>query len=453
MEEKQNEVTPSNLIQDQMAEIIPIRPLRYHPDLSQKIEDLTTPLFDVVSEKQRQLLYHNKYNSIHLSVPKPPDPATRAAALLAQWKKDGVIVQDPLPGIYVYYQYFKVSGDPKSYCRKGFICHVRAYDWKESVILRHENTIPAAVNDRVELLEKTELHSSPTHGLYTDSTFALESHMDEAISNPLLETEDYQGVRDVLGVIHDAKVVAKFLEVMKSKTIILADGHHRYEASLIYRKKMQEQYPGDTQRGFNYHLMYLTNTESGDLKILPTHRLIKNLPHFDPETVTRKLEEDFIVKAVADIDTLNEVIAGKQWAFGIMMKDRYFKARLKPESFKKLDWPFPELVRQLDLTVLHYFIIERVLGIPGKEQRQSTHIGFDRSYSDCMKKIMEGQAQMAIITNEVSIEDVKAVCQSGFTMPQKSTYFYPKVISGFLFTSIRDEEFNEPVYSPFIHAT
>ena len=434
-----------------MAEILPIRAWRYHPDLSKRIEDLTAPLFDVVSENQRKALYQNPLNSIHLSVPKPPDAATRAALLLEEWKANHVLVQDLLPTIYVYYQHFQMAGDRKNYCRKGFICHVRAYDWKENVVLRHENTIPKAVNDRVELLEKTELHSSPTHGLYTDPDFQLEKFMDEAMTNPVLETEDYQGARDVLAVIHDAAVIRKFMDVLAKKKIILADGHHRYEGSLIHKKNMLEKFVGEVRRGFNYHLMFLTNTEADDLRILPTHRLVKNLPSFDPRLICDKLEEYFLIKPVEDCDSLNEIIAGKQWAFGIMMKDRCFKVRLRPESFEKLNWPFPEVVKRLDLTVMHYFIIEKVLGIPGKMQRQSEHLEFDRSYSDCLKKVIEGEAQMAIITNEVTIQEVKAVCESGFTMPQKSTYFYPKVIGGFLFSSIRQEEFEEPVYSPFVN--
>lgn len=134
-----------------------------------------------------------------------------------------------------------------------------------------------------------------------------------------------------------------------------------------------------------------------------------------------------------------------------MMKDKCFKVRLKPEVISELSWPFPDIVKRLDLTVMHYFIIEKVLGIPGRLQRQSEYLDYDRSYSDCVKKVIEGDAQMAIITNAVSIGEVKSVCTSGYTMPQKSTYFYPKVIGGFLFTSIKKEEFQEPPYSPFYH--
>jgi uncharacterized protein (DUF1015 family) len=433
-----------------MAEIRPIRAWRYNPELSGNIDSLTSPLFDVVSDKQRKVLYQNPFNSIHLSVPQQPDAAERAASLLEQWKLDGVIVQDHLPGIYVYYQYFKISGNPKELCRKGFICHIKTYDWSEDVILRHENTIPSSVNDRIELLEKTALHVSPTHGLYTDADFILEKYMDEAIQNPILETEDYQGVRDVLGLIHDAVVIRKFIEFMNDRQVILADGHHRYEGSLHYRHKMLKAHPSATGfEAFNYHLMYLTNTESDDLRIFPTHRLIAGLPDFDEADILRKLEEDFIIKPVEDVDTLNEIIVGKQWAFGLMFKENAFKVRLKPEAFDKMPWHFPEVVRKLDLTVMHYFIIEKILGILGKDQRKSPHILFDRSFSDCLKKVLQSEAQMAIITNEVSIEEVKAVCHSGSTMPQKSTYFYPKVICGFLFSSVRENEFQSPAYSPF----
>jgi uncharacterized protein (DUF1015 family) len=430
-----------------MPEIKPVRAWRYNQNLTATIDDLTSPLFDVVSEKQRKALYQNPYNSIHLSVPQGPAAATRAASLLDQWKALGIITQDKLPAIYVYYQYFTLHGSSKEYCRKGFVCNIRVHAWEDDVILRHENTIPKSVNDRIELLQKTELNVSPTHGLYTDASFALEKYMDEAILNPVYEAEDYQGVRDVLAVIHDAKVIQEFVTVLSEKQVILADGHHRYEGSLVYMHQQRKANPNHTgMEGYNFHLMYLTNTEAGDLRILPTHRLIKDLPDFDEETVVSKLSEDFTVKPVEDADTLNEIIAGKQWAFGLMFKENAYKIRLKPEALATMKWQFPEVVRKLDLTVMHYFIIEKVLGIPGKDQRKSENIFFDRSFSDCVKRVLKDEAQLAIITNELSIEDVKSVCHSGATMPQKSTYFYPKVICGFLFSSIKQQEFETPYY-------
>jgi uncharacterized protein (DUF1015 family) len=274
--------------------------------------------------------------------------------------------------------------------------------------------------------------------------------MDDAIANPIYETEDYQGVRDVLAVIHDASVIRKFMEHLKDKTVILADGHHRYEGSLAYKHKRQKSDPKTTgNEGYNYHLMYLTNTESDDLRILPTHRLIRGFPDLDEAEMLKKLEKDFTIKTVEDSDMLPEIIAGKPWTFGLLFRENAYKIRLKPESLATMTWPFPDEIKKLDLTVMHYFVIEKALGIPGKEQRQSEHIDFDRSFSDCLKKVLKDEVNLAIITNEVSIDEVKKVCHSGFTMPQKSTYFYPKVICGFLFSSIREQEFHEPVYSPF----
>ena len=432
---------------ESMAEIKPIRAWRYNDELARDIENLTSPLFDVVTEKQRTALYKNPYNSVHLSVPRGEKPALEASRLLNTWKTDGTLMQDTIPGIYVYYQYYRLQGTPGEFCRKGFICHIRAYDWDEGIIFRHENTIPKAVNDRIELLEKTELHASPTHGLYTDENFELEKYLDEAIQYPLYETEDYQGVRDVLAIIQDASVIKIFTECMAQKKIILADGHHRYESSLAYKhKRISTDLDSRRNKGYNFHLMYLTNTETGGLRILPTHRLIKDLSDFDEAKILQTLSQDFIIKPVEEPDTINEIIVGKPWAFGLIFKNSCFKVRLKPNIWKTNTWPFPDSIKKLDLTVMHYFIIEKALGIRGADQRKSLKVDFDRSFGDCLAKVILGEIQLAIITQEVSIDEVKLVCESGFTMPQKSTYFYPKAICGFLFSSIKEEEFTVPEY-------
>lgn len=433
-----------------MAEIKPFRAWRYNYQLSQDIFNLTSPLFDVVSDKQREKLYGNPYNSIHLSVPNGKNASETAARKLQDWKDKGIIEQDGLPGIYVYYQYFTLSGSDKELCRKGFITFIKTYDWNEEVILRHENTIPKAVNDRIELLEQTELNVSPTHGLYTDPSFELEKYMDESIRSPIYETEDYQGVRDVLSVIHDGRIIQRFIDILKDRQVILADGHHRYEGSLEYRKAMMKK--NEAHKGneaYNYHMMYLTNTEADDLRILPTHRLIHNVENFDENEIIEKLEEDFIIRPIEDAYMLNEIILGKQWSFGLLFKENAYKIQLKPERFDSLPWKFPEQVKRLDLTVMHYFIIEKIFGIAGKDQRSSENISFDRSFPDCYSKVLKDEAQLAIITKDISMSEIKKVCYSGYTMPQKSTYFYPKVICGFLFGSIKENEFQSPPYACF----
>jgi len=420
-----------------MAEIRPFRAWRYNKSLLENIGDLTSPLFDVATEKQRQVLYGNPLNSIHLSIPQGHQPAKNAAVVLRRWKQAQHIIQDDVPGIYVYYQYFSLPSDPRQYCRKGFISKIRIHDWEENIILRHENTMPEAVKDQCELLTETRMNASPTHGLYTDASFELEPYMDECIRNPICETEDYQGVKDVMGIIQDEIIVAMFTQKLKDEQVILADGHHRYAGSLAYLKQQMAGNPSHTgKEGYNYHLMWLTNTEADDLRILPTHRLIKNLDNFDEAAILKKFEKNFKITPVADASNINDFILGKEWTFGLIFKDDAYAVRLKPETFPALKWNFPEEVKRLDLTVAHYFIIERILGIPGREQNASRCIEYERNFTNCMAEVINQRSQMAIITRDVSIEDVKRVCKCGFTMPQKSTFFYPKAVCGFLYCSL-----------------
>ncbi len=420
-----------------MAEIKPFRAWRYNPSLLEKIDELTSPLFDVASESQRQALYCNPLNSIHLSIPRGQKPAKAAAALLNKWKLENHIVQDETPGIYVYYQYFSLPSDPKQYCRKGFISKIRIHEWDENVILRHENTMPAAVNEQCQLLAETRLNASPTHGLYTDDAFELETYMDECIRNPICQAEDYQGVKDVMGVIRDETITAKFIEKLNNQQIVLADGHHRYAGSLAFVRQQKANNPRHTgKEGYNYHLMWLTNTEADDLRILPTHRLIKKLDNFDEVAILKKFEENFKLTPVADASQIHEFILGKEWTFGLIFERGAYAVRLKNEAFPQLKWNFPEEIKRLDLTVAHYFIIEDILGIPGKNQNASPCIEYERNFTNCMTQVIKKESQMAIITNDVRVEDVKRVCGCGYTMPPKSTFFYPKAICGFLFSSI-----------------
>jgi uncharacterized protein (DUF1015 family) len=432
-----------------MAEILPIKAWRYHPRLTDQIEQLTSPLFDVVSVKQKEALYRNDLNSIHLSVPKGDDPGKEAKQTLEKWKKEGVIVQDIIPGIYVYYQYFSLPGEEEDYCRKGFICHIKAYEWEEKMILRHENTIAQAVDDRMDILKETAFQSSPTHGLYDDTDFILEKYMDEAISAPLYDIEDYQGVREVLGVIHDAKIIKEFLHTLKEKKIVLADGHHRYEGALAYKNWYNTSITAKKEwGGYQYHMMYLSNSCQKGLKILPTHRLFFNT-QLNEENIMGKLNTYFDVKVVVDPQEIGDLNLNKPWSFGLIFKDAAYKISLKPEKFKEREDNTPEMVKQLDLEVLHYFFMEKVLGISRDLQRFSSSIAYERNLSRCHVQVRSGEADFAVVTKGVSMKEVREIAQNGFMMPQKSTFFYPKAVAGLLFSSIAEEDFKFP-YQMFL---
>ncbi|WPP52980.1 DUF1015 domain-containing protein [Catalinimonas niigatensis] len=425
-----------------MAIIRPLRAWRYNDNLTQNIGEQLSPPFDVVSPNQKKALYRNPFNSIHLSVPSGEHPAEQAAEILKQWKEKEIILQDDVPGMYVYYQYFRLPGEAKEYCRKGFICMIEASFWEEKVVLRHEDTIPGSVNERIQLLEATQFNASPTHGLYTDSEHQLEGLMDQSMENPIYQSEDYQGVRDVLSVIRAEVVIRQFVDLLADKQIILADGHHRYESSLAYRKKSIQSNPHHQgNEGYNFHLMYLSNTESEDLKVLPTHRLITQMPELNVAHLLKLCAQYFVIKSQENSCDIQEVIAGKPWTFGLLLNDECYKLQLRPEVHNQLDWPINTTVKQLDIIILHYFFLEKVLGIKRQEQRSSKHIDYERSFANCLYKVMKQEAQIALITNGVNIEQIKEICYGGHLLPQKSTYFYPKAICGFLFGSINENEF------------
>jgi len=420
-----------------MAEIRPFRAWRYNDELVKNIGELTSPLFDVASEKQKAALYSNPHNSIHLSIPCGECPSENASKTLCQWQEEGCLQKDTDAAIYIYYQHFRLPGDPTRYCRKGFICKIRIFNWEQNVILRHENTMPGSVDEQVALLAATRLNASPTHGLYTDETFELEKLMDDSMQRPICETEDYQGIRDVLGAIRDPEIIERFVDILKDKQVILADGHHRYAGSLAYMKQQMLANPNHSgNEGYNFHLMWLTNTDADDLKILPTHRLIRQLEGFDENAVVEKFEKYFAVKPVPNPEIMPEIIAGKPWTFGLIFPENAFQVRLKPGVHATMRWNFPDDIKVLDLTVMHYFIIQEILGLKGKDQSTLVCIEYERSFPACLAKVLGGEVQLALITNEISISDVKTVCHSGHTLPQKSTYFWPKAVCGFVFSSL-----------------
>ena len=431
-----------------MAEILPLKAWRYADALTPKMEELTAPLFDVVSVRQRQLLYENPLNSIHLSVPTGENPAEKALETLNKWKSEKIIEQDKQPGIYVYYQYFRIPGEHAERCRKGFIAQIKAYEWSDEVILRHENTIVSAVNDRIDLLKTTQIQASPTHGLYEDKDEKLEKYMDEAIASPLYELEDYQGVREVLGVIRDPKLIGYFIKVLQDKQVILADGHHRLEGAIEYRKAMNGQLPDEQWKGFDYHLMYLTNTSGNHLKILPTHRLFYGL-NLSHESLIQRICEWFEVKKFADPEELGTYAFHKPHTFGLVMGEESYTLQLKAGRIDEINQHLPESIRKLDLVVLHEVLFSKILGIPVSLQRTSDQLTYERNFARCIQEVRTGKASFAVITRELEMSQVLEVCRSGEVMPQKSTYFYPKALGGLLFASIKQDEF-EFDYGTFV---
>ena len=215
-------------------------------------------------------------------------------------------------------------------------------------------------------------------------------------------------------------------------------------------KKCKKVNPNHTgTEPYNYHMMWFSNLDSDNLRILPTHRILNGLNNIKEDRILKDLRQDFTIKNVDNPNDINEIILGKKWAFGLLIGENAYKIRLKPEKIEEINWNFPDIIKELDLTVMHFFIFEKILGIKGKDQRDTPYIKFERNFTECLKEVIKGEAQLALITKDISIETVKKVCFSGYTLPQKSTYFYPKVICGFLFSSLDENEFYSPFDSSF----
>ena len=425
-----------------MPETRPFRAWRYRVEPGGSIDRYVSPLFDVVTPAQLEQLYRIPDNSIHLSVPRRGPGNDTPEQIVQNWKQRGTIELEPIPAVYAYYQHFSLPGEPEPLVRKGLICLVKATPWAEGHVLRHESTMPDAVKDRLITLRETQMQVNPTHGLYHDPGFSLEPILDEAMRAPLFETEDYQGVRDVIAVVQDRDALVQIMELMRTQTIVLADGHHRYEASVALRREMLGKTRNPTGREpWQYHQMYLTNDCSPDLRIMATHRLLKGIGYQAPEEWKRRLEVFFDMVDVDDPTTLPERIAGKPGTFGFVLPTTAWKLKIKPGMTEAIDWHFPDAVRRLDLTLLHYYIGWRILGVEGQQQRKSPLIAYERNFFRCLQQVQKGEADALVVTNPVPVSAVRQVAELGQTMPPKSTYFYPKVVAGFVMSSMHDEEF------------
>ncbi len=432
-----------------MADILPLKAWRYNEQLSADLTNLISPLFDVVTERQREKLYENPLNSIHLSLPTGASPAIQAKKTLDDWKRKKVIVQDSLPGIYVYYQYFKTSDRELPVCRKGFIAQIKVEEWQKQVVLRHEGTNEEGVREREEILRNTLIQASPTFGLYEDPEFELEGILDDAMQDPIYDVEDYQGVREVLSVIHDAVVIKKVIQFMRDKQVLIADGHHRYSAALwlSQKKKVKENQNLPRFSAFDYHEMYFCNTSSKALSIFPNHRVFQGLGFSDAELL-QKLAPYFAYKEVEDQEDLEDIINNKRNSFGLVFRRKAFLLSLKPHCLLEGEVKSSKL-KSLEVYLLHYFLVYKAMGIPMDQQPKSEHIRFERHSSKCFLALERMKAEVVVLVPRVSIKEVFKVCKAGELLPQKSTYFYPKVVSGLLFGSINPEEFEFP-YHVFI---
>lgn len=420
-----------------MAEIKAIKAWRYNPFLSENLKELTAPLSETVLRQRQETFYKLPFHHYHISSPIDVPPYHNAQRRVENWQLDKVIQPDSIEGIYVYYQEFGLKRKDTPCVRKGFICHIKSQEYDQNIVLPHEMTIQRAVDYRTELLQNTQMHTLPTHGFYTDKHQSLEAYMDESMLNPIYELIDGHETRHRLSVIHDRNIIRKFIAVLHQRQVWIADGHHRYQSSVQYRQQQMKENPNHRgDEAYNYHLMWLTNTESSDLGILPTHRIIHSVPDFDEADFLNKLRQYFSLEEVEPDCTLGLAPTENLWTFMVVLKNRRVLIKLKPEAFEQFDGDLPQVVKELDLSVLHHFILEKTLGL--KAQQQFDHLDFSQYLNRCFSSVEKGQAQFAVLTRQITAREIRGVSFSGHIMPAKSTYFFPKVLGGLVFSSLAE---------------
>lgn len=475
-----------------MAAIIPIKGLRYNPQAVHNLADVVTPPYDVIDAAAQDAYYkRNPYNIIRLEYGKilPGDDEknnryTRAANDYSAWLRENILTPEPKPAIYLYEQEFTAGGENK--IRSGIICGVRLEPYEKGIVLPHEETIPKHKADRLELMRACQANFSPVFSLYADQDNGIIAALKESVKGtpPDVSITDDSGEAHKMWVVTDPGTIGKAQRIMEGKRIFIADGHHRYETALNYKRE-RESVGGTSESAavtaaepaYNYMMMTLVNLYDPGLVVLPTHRLIKDIKALDKKHLLEQLKENFIVdenkleparenfrqllgklerkglgeQSLPDDSSSPETAGASalerpahnekahRHAFGlyagdnkfylITLKDNIELSQMMPKE-KSPAW------QRLDVSILHTLIIEKYLGICGELRARADHITYTREEEGALEMVDRGEYQLVFFLNPTLVEEVTEVAGQGEKMPQKSTFFYPKVITGLVINQL-----------------
>src|SRR5208337_2339714 len=431
-----------------MAQIFPFRAWRYNPS-AVRLEDVVTQPYDKISPSMQQAYYQRSpFNLVRIILGKPEQSDaergenvyTRAARDFAAWRKQGVLAQEKDPCIFAYAQRFKVPGTQVIKERRGFIALGQLHDYDEKVVFRHEQTLSKPKSDRLNLLRATHAHFGQIFMLYSDPAGSVEKILYDGAGPADAEATDEYGVLHRLWKVSDPAIINQLTAAMADKKLIIADGHHRYETALNYSKehapaKIESGAAGLPQPAYPEAaaMMTFVNMDSDGLVILPTHRVVHSLTNFAPDVFFKAAKAFFDVdiqppcNAEQLIDTLRRQSGT---AFIAVTKGGDYLLRSKPESVAAALAHLPEGQRQLDLSCLHSIVFDRLLGLDAEKVREQTNLRYLRDAAEAVGQVRAGDANVAFLTNPVSMEQLKNVAFAGEVMPQKATDFFPKLLSG-----------------------
>ncbi len=417
-----------------MAQVIPYRALRY-TEKAGDLAALACPPYDIISEEQRRAyLATNPYNIIRLELPREgQDPYAVAGDTLRDWMQNGILAVDEHPAFYIYDITFTDAGEQKNIT--GLIGRVQLREFSDGVVLPHEETLSKAKADRLQLMRATGCNFSDIYSLYRadEPNSPIRDVMALAGEDaPISEFTDESGLIHRLWAITDPQKTAAVTAAFADKKLYIADGHHRYETALNYRRELREQ--GNTDPAADYCMMMLVEMSHSGLVVYPTHRMLRDLPDFSAEKLLAACADYFTVQPMElkDMNTgLAAAYAARQKAFGFYSGDTAALLTLKDVSV--MDDLLPQLSpvsRQLDVTVLHTLILERLLGIDKENMARQINLSYTRDAKEAVGAVDNDRANACFLLNPTRVSEIRDVAAAGEKMPQKSTYFYPKLITG-----------------------
>jgi uncharacterized protein (DUF1015 family) len=425
-----------------MANIYPFSGLRYSRDQI-PVEKVVTQPYDKISKEMQDryyALHPNNIIRIVLGRKEAGDSGennvySRAAGYLSDWRNTGVLEQIPTPAFFVYFQRFTVPGTHEVCVRKGFVGLARLENYENKIIFPHERTLTGPRMDRLELLRHTQTHLEQIFLLYEDPAQRVDRILEEAArSQPDIEVDDEYHVTHTLWTIADPAVIRSIQGQMADKKLIIADGHHRYETALAYRDEMREKHGARPDEPYERLPAAFFNMDSPGLTILPTHRVLSGLEDYKPPWL---LSEFFDVSpAPEDSEGLRSRLRemGKRGVvIGVVGEGGRSRHLLSLKTDLNLSELLPELSakqRTLDVAILHRLIIEKGLGISEEAVKKESHITYVREMDKAVEAVKSGNAQLAFLLNPTRLEQMRDIAYEGNVMPQKSTDFYPKVLSG-----------------------
>lgn len=418
-----------------MAVVKPFKGLRFQKSAG-PIEELVCPPYDIISEEERKsFLETNPHNVIRLELPKEgEDVYKQAADVLQDWLNEGIVATEDSDKFYIYEEEFEIDGVRRSF--RGVIARVKLTEFSEGVVIPHENTLSAAKEDRFKLMCATGCNFSQVYCLFEDK--------DKKITDVLNSAEDSLNTfTDKEGVTHRLWTLdadCGLTELFKDKCLYIADGHHRYETALRYRQYEKNNGAAEDAAS-EYVMMMLVPMESEGLVVFPTHRVVHSLDNFDGRQMLINARVYFHVGEISSLNGLERHLKSEYKAgrisFGAYLDGRYYLLTLKSDyPLSDLQPGLHETLRSLDVSVLHSLILEKLMGIDKENMAKQINLRYTRDAVDATEQVNNG-ANCAFILNPTRVEQIAAVGSAGQKMPQKSTYFYPKLITGLVMNKIK----------------